>query len=377
MRKSIRKFVMAGLVSACVAMTATACDKNTDANATEASNESTQVENENNNTEGDNMTTQSTETQTTEQVETTSMNVSELDTSGELIKKETETATGETTKEEVKTDENGVEVECPKDVYTKRKDMEYGKVEHITYHSETTGLDRGANVMLPAGYTTDKKYPVVYFQHGIFGDEYSMINDGNNHIPEIFGNLAADGRTREAIVVFTNMYATSDPELKPGFTDEQIAPYDNFINDLVNDLMPYMEANYSILTGRDNTAVLGFSMGGRESLYIGVTRPDLFAYTGAISPAPGVVPCQDWAMYHKGQMAEDELKITDTENLPKLLMVCCGTKDGVVGTFPKSYHELMVKNGVEHMWYEIPGADHDNKAIRSGIYNFLIRWNEE
>lgn len=294
----------------------------------------------------------------------------------DLTMEETGETQPELKPEELPTDENGVVVDCPKDVYTKRTGMEYGTVEHITYHSETTGSDRGANVLLPAGYSTEKKYPVLYFQHGIFGDEYSMTNDNNNHVKEIFGNLAADGLAREVIVVFTSMFATADPNLKPGFTAEQMVPYDNFIHDLVNDLMPYMEENYSILTGRENTAVLGFSMGGRESLYIGVTRPDLFAYTGAISPAPGLTPGRDWAMEHVGQMQEDELKITDTENLPKLLMVCCGSKDSVVGAFPKSYHEIMERNGVDHMWYEIPGADHDNQAIRSGIYNFMIRWPE-
>jgi len=50
---------------------------------------------------------------------------------------------------------------------------------------------------------------------------------------------------------------------------------------------------------------------------------------------------------------------------------------GVVGKFPLSYHELFEKNNVEHLWYEVPGADHDSNAIRSGIYNFLIRWTKE
>lgn len=285
-------------------------------------------------------------------------------------------ATEDTSKSEEDTmGENVVTVvECPQEVSAKRAGVEYGTVEHITYYSNTTGCERGANVLLPAGYTTDKKYSVMYFQHGIFGDEYSMINDPNNHFKEILGNLAADGMAREMIVVFCNMYATGNPELKPGFNAEQIAPYDNFINDLVNDLKPYIEANYSVKTGRENTAVLGFSMGGRESLFIGMSRSDLFAYTGAISPAPGLTPGKDWAMVHAGQWTEDELVVKQTDYLPELLMVCCGTKDSVVGTFPKSYHEIMERNAVDHIWYEVPGADHDNKAIQSGLYNFVIRW---
>lgn len=271
-------------------------------------------------------------------------------------------------------DQTVAEADCPKAVCERAADRQYGTVEHVTYHSQTTGLDRGANVLLPPGYSADKKYPVLYFLHGIFGDENSMIGDGSNKIPEILGNLAAEGKTREMIVVFPNMYATSDPDQKPGFDSKAIAPYDNFINDLVNDLIPYIESNYAASSAKEDRAIIGFSMGGRESLFIGVTRPDLFSCIGAISPAPGLTPAKDWAMEHPGQMEESELKITDEANQPKLLMVCCGTNDGVVGRFPASYHEILERNGVEHLWYEVPGADHNDQAIRSGLYNFVTRW---
>lgn len=266
------------------------------------------------------------------------------------------------------------EKDCPRAICERVADRQYGTVEHITYHSQTTGLDRGANVLLPPGYSADRKYPVLYFLHGIFGDENSMIGDGNNKIPEILGNLAAEGKAGEMIVVFPNMYATSDPDQKPGFDSKAIAPYDNFINDLVNDLIPYIESNYAASTAKEDRAIIGFSMGGRESLFIGVNRPDLFSCIGAISPAPGLTPAKDWAMEHPGQMEEAELKITEEANLPKLLMVCCGTNDGVVGKFPTSYHEILERNGVEHLWYEVPGADHNDQAIRSGLYNFVTRW---
>ena len=95
--------------------------------------------------------------------------------------------------------------------------------------------------------------------------------------------------------------------------------YDNFINDLTNDLMPFIEENYSVLTGRENQAIAGFSMGGREALYIGFTRPDLFGYVLAIAPAPGLTPGTDWALAHPGQMQEDELRIK-TLMIPLILL---------------------------------------------------------
>ena len=268
---------------------------------------------------------------------------------------------------------NGITImkECPASVYEKREDAAYGTVVHQTYHSESTGLDRGVNILLPANYNESKEYPTVYLLHGIFGDEYTFVNDENIHIVEIMGNLYADGLAKEMIVVLPNMYATTDPEQKPAFNVEATAPYDNFINDLVNDLIPYIEANYSVLKGRENRAIAGFSMGGRETLFIGLSRPDLFAYMGAIAPAPGVVPAKDWAMTHPGQLQESEMTFAGKEFQPTVLMVCCGTKDSVVGKFPESYHNIFEKNEQPHVWYEVPEADHDANAIKSGLNNYV------
>lgn len=264
-----------------------------------------------------------------------------------------------------------IEEKCPTSVTNRRDGVEYGDYTHGTYYSETCGMDRGYNIILPAGYSDDKKYPVLYLLHGIFGDEYSFANDGENKIREIVANMAADGLIEETIVVCPNMYAATDPDMKPGFTAEECAPYDNFINDLVNDLMPYIESNYSVLTGRENTYLAGFSMGGRETIYITLQRPELFGYVCAISAAPGIVPTTDKFMTHVGMMEESEMKFAEDAVEPNVFIITCGTADSVVGTYPKSYHEILTANGSNHIWYEVVGADHDNKAIRSGLYNLF------
>lgn len=295
--------------------------------------------------------------------------------SGELIKN-TESLTNENIDKNnftVNMDEV-TELLCPSNVSDSRAGEEYAKPVHFEYFSETTGCNRGANLLLPVNYDENKEYPVLYFLHGIFGDEESMLGDVNNKIPQIIRNLETDGITEEVIVVFPNMFATGDSKLQPGFSAEQTAPYDNFINDLVNDLVPYMEANYPVSRDRMKRGIIGFSMGGRESIYIGLQRSDMFAYIGAIAPAPGLVPSKDWAMKHEGMMEPEEFVVKCADALPELLLVCCGTKDSVVGKYPASYDELMNTNGVDHLWYEVPEADHDSNAIRSGLYNYLIRW---
>lgn len=268
---------------------------------------------------------------------------------------------------------NGITIQpvCPESAMEKRDNVTYPEVVHETYFSTTTGLDRGANVVLPPNYDASKKYPVLYLLHGIFGDEYVHLRDGERKLLELLGNHAADGTAEEMVVVLPHMYATSDPNQQPAFNPEAVKPYDNFINDLVTDLMPFIASKYSVYTDREHQAIAGFSMGGRETLYIGFTRPDLFAYMGAIAPAPGATPAQDWAMKHDGQMQEDEMTFAGKDYEPKVLMVCCGSKDGTVGQFPLGYHNIMERNGVAHTWYEVPDADHNAVAIRAGLNNFL------
>lgn len=260
-----------------------------------------------------------------------------------------------------------ISAECPSYNLTRRNNVSYGSFVHKTYYSSTTRSNRGVNIMLPANYNPQKKYPVLYVLHGIFGDENTLL--GNN-ISEIVGNQIADGNAKEMIVVLPNVYASTNG-VGPSFSDAGVAGYNNFINDLVNDLMPYMKNNYSISTAREDQAIAGFSMGGRQALYIGMTRSDLFGYVMGISPAPGLTPGRDWAMNHPGQLQENELKVKHTEAPPYAIMLCCGTNDHTVGNFPESYHNILTGNNVNHIWYTVPGADHDNRAISSGINNFV------
>lgn len=259
---------------------------------------------------------------------------------------------------------------CPNQYLAKNNENErYGQLIHTSYYSRTCEKNRNVNILLPAGYTDTKKYPVLYVLHGIFGDEYSMVGDENGGIPITIANMIAEGIAKEMIVVFPFMYASKTKEQCTAIDIENVLAYDNFVNDLVEDLMPFLAENYSVAEGKENTAITGFSMGGREALAIGIQKPELFGYVGSIAAAPGLVYAKDWAMEHPGQFEESQLAFHNEK--PKLLMVCCGDSDKTVGTFPKSYHEIFMKNGVEHIWWEIPGSDHGDPAISSGIYNLV------
>lgn len=244
-----------------------------------------------------------------------------------------------------------------------------GTTTHFTYFSQKAQHNKGANIWLPAGYSEDKQYPVLIMNHGIFGNEDSMLTGFS--VREMASNMIASGETVPFIIVFPQMYTDPASEAPAGGITQQVTDYyDDFLYDLTESLLPYVKEHYSVAEGRENTAIAGFSMGGRETLYIALMRPDLFGYACASSPAPGVVPAVDMFLNHRGSMSESEFRFSD-DDLPYLLMIGGGTNDGVVGTFPKEYHELFEKNGTDHIWMEVQGGGHDGSVGTPLFYNFF------
>ena len=252
---------------------------------------------------------------------------------------------------------------------TEKKDgVDYGTIEKKTYFSKDAQREKNLNILLPPGYDTDQKYPVMYVFHGIFGSEDSMTDDSMK-IQTMLGNLIASGEAEKMIIVFPQMFTTKE-DIFPAFTNESSRAYDAIREDLENSIMPFMEENYSIKTGRENTAVTGFSMGGREALYVGVTRPQLYGYVGGVCPAPGIFPTVDGNMTHEGCMSPDEFCFGSAPS-PYVLMITCTRFDGTVGDAPESYHNALTQNGVEHIWHELTDGDHGAISVRAHMYNFL------
>lgn len=252
----------------------------------------------------------------------------------------------------------------------KKAGVQYGNMTTIQYASTTTGATRKCNVILPVGYTKDKKYPVLYLLHGIGGDHNEWLGGNPAYI---IGNLIQAGETKDMIVVIPNVRAKkNDSANQPNIlSQDNIDAFDNFINDLKTDLMPYIEKNYSIATGRENTAIAGLSMGGRESLFIGFKMPEVFGYIGAFSPAPGLLPIKGNFNY-VGQLTNDEFTIKDKSVMPYLIMIAHGTNDTVVYDVPDTYHKVLEQNGINHIWYKTPGG-HDFTVWKNGLYNFAKR----
>ena len=245
------------------------------------------------------------------------------------------------------------------------------KVEKKTYNCKFTGGQKSCNVILPPNYSASKQYPVMYVLHGIGGNEGSMVSGMG--VQELLAGLTANGKAEEMIIVLPSQYTSKNGNQGGGFgiNQEVCAAYDNFLYDISDSLIPFIEANYPVKTGRENRAITGFSMGGREAIYIGLMRPDLFAYVGGACPAPGITPGKDMFMEHPGCMQESEMKFRDVGPEPNVFMITGGTNDGVVGTFPKQYSDILTRNGVDHVYQSIPNGGHDAGSVKPHLYTFM------
>lgn len=258
--------------------------------------------------------------------------------------------------------------EAPEEFDMKKAHVKYGKLQEITYESSTTGTVRKCYVITPSNYDKSKKYPVLYLLQGIGGTHSEWL--GGEPVT-VTGNLTAEGKASEMLVVMPNARACANDEVPQDILGQKnIDAFDNFINDLKNDLMPYINKSYSVSTEWKDTAIAGLSMGGREALYIGFKMPDSFAYIGAFSPAPGLLP--DSRLGYPGQFSEKEFTIPDGKRKPELILICSGNNDRLVGNVPEEYHETLERNGVKHLWYTIEG-DHNFTVWKNGLYNFAQR----
>ena len=246
--------------------------------------------------------------------------------------------------------------EAPASMFERRDAIPHGKLELIEYDSKTVGTRRKMNVYTPPGYSKDTKYPVVYLLHGIGGDETEWIRFA--HPAELFDNLIADGKMVPLIAVFPNGRAQKDD--RPGDNPFTTAPaFAVFERDLLDDVIPAIESRYSAKTDRDSRALAGLSMGGGQTLNFGLTHLDRFAWIGGFSSAPNTRP--------PAELVPDPAA---TRQL-KLLMLTCGSKDGLM-EISQSFHAYLKAHNVPHVWH-VDGHAHDPEHWRSSLHGFVQR----
>jgi len=176
---------------------------------------------------------------------------------------------------------NLVEIPGDEPMFYEEQQVPHGTLHIHKYQSKSLGVPRQFYLYTPPGYETNRntKYPVLYLFHGFGDDESAWTVVGRANV--IMDNLLAQKKARPLIIVMPYGHTPSaPPEMR------SIGRYEAFEKDLVQDVFGFVERSYRTDTGRKNRAVAGLSMGGGQSLNIGLPNVDKFPYIGGFSSAP-------------------------------------------------------------------------------------------
>jgi len=228
---------------------------------------------------------------------------------------------------------------------TWRQDVPHGAVSRIEYWSSSLGQKRVATVYTPPGYMAGSdRYPVLYLVHGA-GDSYdSWTSVGHANL--ILDNLIADGKAVPMIVV---MPFGHTPD-RPG-TD--LLANTDFGDDLIKDLIPYVDGNFRTLADQPHRAMAGLSMGGSHTLRFGLTHPELFDDIGIFSMGLGLGP-QGGADVARYETANDAALKQAAHDLD-LVYYAMGKDDFLYGTVAPT-RAMFAKYGIHDVYNESGGG---------------------
>ncbi|MER3376543.1 MAG: alpha/beta hydrolase-fold protein [Allomuricauda sp.] len=244
---------------------------------------------------------------------------------------------------------------APEGFDTVRNGIPKGRIDSIMYRSKTVGTERKAMIYTPPGFSKSKRYPVLYLLHGIGGDEKEWLTHGTPQV--IFDNLYADGKLEPMIVVMPNGRAMKNDRVEGNiFSKERVEAFATFENDLLNDLIPFIEKNFKVYKDREHRAISGLSMGGGQTLNFGLGNLDTFAWVGAFSSAPNT------------KVPQELLPDPEKAKTLELLWISCGDADGLM-PFSKRTSDYLRDHDVPHIFYVEPGG-HDFEVWKNDLYMF-------
>jgi enterochelin esterase-like enzyme len=245
--------------------------------------------------------------------------------------------------------------EPPSGIDTRRDGIPRGTLALIEYDSETVGVRRRMNVYTPPGYTSERRYPVLYLLHGIGGDETEWQRFATPDV--LLDNLIADGDAVPMIIVMPNGRAQKNDRAE-GNVFASAPAFAVFERDLLDDVIPTIEARYSTISDREHRALAGLSMGGGQSLNFGLAHLDSFAWIGGFSSAPNTKS--------PDELVPDPATIEDRL---KLFFLSCGNKDGLFG-ISQGVHAYLKEHGVPHVWH-VDAYGHVPAHWRNSLYHFV------
>jgi enterochelin esterase-like enzyme len=236
--------------------------------------------------------------------------------------------------------------------YLQVRAISHGAVQTREYKSKSLGTSRKVVIYTPPGYEkSSQRYPVLYLLHGAGSTETSWTERGRANV--ILDNLIAAGKLKPLVVVMPFGYAFARPAGGGrGDAAENKQQREGFTQDFLEDVMPMIDTAFRVYGDRDHRAIAGLSLGGAQSLAIGLSHPDLFSRVAAFSPAMGAANDPKTGGVDFNSVLADSARLNDQL---KLLWISCGTEDTLFDSI-QSFAELLSKHKVEHLFRVTGGA---------------------
>jgi enterochelin esterase-like enzyme len=256
--------------------------------------------------------------------------------------------------------ESGVEIPAHDQEFYALKDVPHGRVQQILFPSKSTNTQRRAFAYTPPEYdkNPDKRYPVLYLQHGWGEDETAWSNQGRANL--IMDNLIAEGKIRPFLIVMT--YGMTNEVRFGGLASFKIGPFQTV---LVDELIPYIDANFRTLADQPHRAMAGLSMGGMETRQITLANLDKFSHIGLFSGGT--------------------ISLNDVNNTPgfkekvKLVFVSYGSRElggnrggrrGGFGGDPQANADALKQAGINSVFYVSQDTAHEFQSWRRSLHEF-------
>ncbi len=280
--------------------------------------------------------------------------------------------------------ESGIEIPAHDADFYAFKDVPHGKVQMIIFPSKTTGKMCRAFVYTPPGYDKDltRRYPVLYLQHGWGEDETAWWNQGHANL--IMDNLIAENKAKPFLIVMT--YGLTNEGMGPGGRGRRggrgpgapgaAAPAGDtnavpargarrggmggfgsntaFERLMIDELIPYVDANFRTLSDQPHRAMAGLSMGGGETHSITLAHLDTFSAIGLFSG--GTIT------------TNDVISHPDFKEKVKVVFCSCGSRENAAGI--QSNHEALDKIDIKNTAYVSPGTAHEFLTWRRSLHEF-------
>jgi enterochelin esterase-like enzyme len=251
--------------------------------------------------------------------------------------------------------------------YYSLKDVAHGDVRQKWYFSKVTQAWRRCFVYCPPDYNNNlnKKYPVLYLQHGSGEDERGWSVQGKVDI--IMDNLIAEGKAVPMIIVMDKGYATRPGDPAPVQGQQPSGP-SAFEGVIIKDLIPFIDSNFRTFSDRDHRAMAGLSMGGMQTMQITLSNLDRFSYIGGFSGAGRFSGAGlDVKKDYNGVLADP----VAFNKKVKLLWIGIGTAEPQnMFKAVNGFHLSLTGAGIKNVYYESPGTDHEWLTWRRSLNEF-------